>query len=64
MLNIILKKYFSAPSIHCCAVSSWSPEVLHEGTFAPSEMEDPFAPLCCVLFLEDEGLVSSATWET
>ena len=43
MLNIILKKYFSAASIPCCVVSSWSPEVPREGTFAPSEMEEPFA---------------------
>lgn len=62
MPNIILKKYFSAPSIPCCAVCSWSPEVPYEGTFAPSEMEDPFA-YSAVCFLEDKGWVSSSTWE-
>lgn len=41
MPNTILKKHFSASSIPYCTVSSWNPEVLCEGTFVPSGVEEP-----------------------
>lgn len=40
MPNTILKKLFSAPGIPCYTVFSWSPEG-SEGTFMPSEVEEP-----------------------
>lgn len=48
MPNTIWKKHFYEPGVPCYTVSSQSPDILCEGTFVPSGMEEPLdhAAIC------------------